>query len=258
MSKALGWTFVKSLRSNAALNPPETPSDRTVRRSRGRRCRRSRRGGRPAVPPRAPTAAPRAAALRARRSRARPRPLRPERCSWQRPCPWRLTSPSHSGRASTVHAVTSACTCRLRGPSTGAPTRYAAAYTSSRRASSSAHTTSPVRAYGAVVAARASSVGTATTSASTARAHPLAVLTPMRSPVYEPGPSDTATTSIASRSTSACSSTASIMGVSRRACIRGTCRCTSARTLPSTHTATPQVSVAVSIARIVIDQRIEG
>src|SRR5262249_54807944 len=104
------------------------------------------------------------------------------------------TAPAGSRAASTSAASAKSSVVRSTRPVP--PTRKSAAYTSRLRASSAAQTVSP----GAppATSASASRVGTAATGSPPANATPFTNPSPMRSPVNDPGPMETASPSMSS------------------------------------------------------------
>src|SRR5438552_11673433 len=92
----------------------------------------------------------------------------------------------------------------------------------------------------------ASSVGTAAIGSPRARAKPLAVLTPIRSPVNEPGPMETATPSRSRGAQRASASTRSTAARSRSEWVTLTSRTYSATSRSPSTSATPPASVEVS------------
>src|SRR5437660_4366881 len=92
----------------------------------------------------------------------------------------------------------------------------------------------------------ASSVGTAAIGSSRARARPLAVLTPIRNPVNEPGPMETATPSRSRGAQRASASTRSTATRRRSEWVTLTSRTYSATSRSPSTSATPPASVEVS------------
>src|SRR5262249_28266969 len=97
-------------------------------------------------------------------------------------------------------------------------------------------------------AASAPSVGTAAIGSPSAHAKPFAVLTPIRSPVNEPGPIDTARPSSSRGAQRASARTRSTATIRRSECVTLTSRTYSATNRSPSTSATPPASVEVSRA----------
>ena len=157
-----------------------------------------------------------------------------------------VASPSQSRIFSTRIAVVSRTVSSVWSEAT----RNAAAYASFRRASNAATMPSPGVASGSARCAQASGPGTETRCAPTASASPFAVAAPMRKPVYDPGPLDTATAVRSVAAMPAYRSVSAIIGTSCASCARARRRVSWATMRPSRHAATLHASVAVSRARM--------
>ena len=153
---------------------------------------------------------------------------------------------SHSAASSTWITVVS----RSMSSVLSGVTRKAAAYASFRRASNAATMQSPGAASGSARCAHASGPGTDTSCAPVASASPFAVAAPIRKPVYDPGPLDTATAARSGAVIPAYRSASPIIGTNRASCARARRKVSWAAIFPLRHTATLHALVAVSRARI--------
>ena len=100
--------------------------------------------------------------------------------------------------------------------------------------------------------AMASSVETPAQGLFPGQASPLAAATPIRSPVKDPGPAATATTSISSSVSPQFSRRSRHMGISVRLCVRPLCWKDWAKSVSSSHTATEAAVAEDSRAKIFI------
>ena len=169
--------------------------------------------------------------------------VRPSPTIYRRPF---AALPSHSAASSTRMTEVS------RSVSNALPgvTRKAAAYASFRRASNAATMRSSGMANGSARCAHASGPGTDTSCAPVASASPFAVAVPIRKPVYDPGPLDTATAASSGAVIPAYRSASPIIGTSWASCARARRNVSWAAICPLRHTATLHAFVAVSRARI--------
>ena len=215
---------------------------------------RPRRGGRSAARPR-PGARPRRGPAGGRRAVPRAaQPARPDRSQRrrraQRRSPRRRARPpSPTSRHRAGSCAISSCGVYTPSASTSCgsspPRSKAAAYTSPRRASSSGTT---VASLGSAAQARAARVGTGSSGRGVPNASPLAVASPTRRPVNDPGPIETAKAPTCDSSLPASESAVSTAGSRASAAVSSAAAVTSATSSSPRSSATLVVRVAVSSA----------
>ena len=172
-------------------------------------------------------------------------------CSFACPSPTIYRRPvAASSSQSAASSTWIAAVSRSVSSARSAATRNAATYASFRRASNAAAMQSPGAASGSAMRAHARDPGTETSAAPTASASPFAAAAPIRKPVYDPGPLDTATAARSEAATSAYRNASAIIGTSCASCARARRKVSWAAMRPSRHAATLHASVAVSRARI--------